>query len=211
MIVQLTVAAGVITLAVASAWANYLHVAPMGGTIVALVIGAELFKFAAPVAMRDHMTSWRPGAFLATLAVWLIVVAFSFANTFGNALTRHAMEEARHESARESHARPAHVVLRDIAALPRCGKRGSDDCMARRDRVAALQAELALARKRGDTSSAPIVRGDPIRSGMIQLAAFVSVELPSDRVFVLVTLVWTLLAEVGSALGALAIPRRKAV
>lgn len=214
MLLRLVVAAGVLTLAASSAYANYLHVAPLGATIVGLVIGAEVFKFAAPIAMAEHSRQHASVAFLATLVVWLLVVAFSFANTFGNALMRHAVEQAKLERAQASATRAEHVILRDIAAVPACKpatKSRAEVCPpTRAPRLAALEAELRTARARTGSREevAGHIQGDPIREGMTALAAFAGYELPKEKVFLLVTLIWTLLAEVGSAIGGLAIPRK---
>lgn len=216
MILRLTVATGVLALAASSAYANFVHVQPLGLSIIGLVIGAELFKFAAPLAMADHLRKHNSAAFLATLVVWMLVVAFSFANTFGNALMRHAIEQAKLERVQASATRPEHVILRDIAALPACKlatKKAPERCpQGRRERLEALTAEVKLARARtGKEAIASHVKGDPIREGVTALAAFVGFELPRESVFVLVTLIWTLLAEIGSAIGILAIPRRQQV
>lgn len=213
MLLRLVIAAGVLTLAASSAYANYLHVAPLGATIVGLVIGAEIFKFAAPIAMAEHSRQHASVAFVATLVVWLLVVAFSFANTFGNALMRHAVEQAKLERAQASATRAEHVILKDIAALPSCKpatKQRQETCPAgRKEKLAALEGELKAARQRtGKEEVAGHIQGDPIREGMTALAAFAGIELPRERVFILVTLIWTLLAEVGSAIGGLAIPRK---
>jgi hypothetical protein len=213
MLLRLSVVAGVLTLAASSAYANYVHVQPLGLTIVGLVIGAEIFKFAAPIAMAEHSRQHATIAFLATLVVWLLVVAFSFANTFGNALMRHAVEQAKLERAKASATRPEHVILKDIAALPTCKaatKQRAASCPpGRAEKLAALEGELKAARTRTTREEvAGHIQGDPIREGMTALAGFAGIELPPDRVFIIVTLIWTLLAEVGSALGGLAIPRR---
>lgn len=213
MLLRLAVAAGVLTLAASSAYANYLHVQPLGLTIVGLVIGAEIFKFAAPIAMVEHSKQHHAVAFLATLTVWLLVVAFSFANTFGNALMRHAVEQAKLERAKASATRPEHVILKDIAAIPGCKpatkSRGEVCPQGRKEKLQAFEAELKAARLRtGKEEVAGHIQGDPIREGMTALAGFAGIELPQERVFVIVTLIWTLLAEIGSAIGGLAIPRR---
>lgn len=213
MLLRLVVAAGVLTLAASSAYANYLHVAPLGATIVGLVIGAELLKLGLPVAMLHHCDKGHTLSFLVSLVVWVGVVVFSFANTFGNALMRHAVEQAKLERAQASATRAEHVILRDIAAIPACKpatKSRAEVCPpTRAPRLAALEAELKTARSRtGREEVAGHIQGDPIREGMTALAAFAGYELPKEKVFLLVTLIWTLLAEVGSAIGGLAIPRK---
>lgn len=205
MILRLVVAAGVLTLAASSAYANFLHVQALGISIIGLVIGAEIFKFAAPIAMARHAEDSRTPAWLATFVIWLLVVAFSFTNTFGNALARHAKEQARIEHARDSATRPEHVVLRDIAAI-RCKKGGCTDKQVNERK--ALDAELKATRARPQTGEVQ-ARGDPIREGFVTIAGVLGIELAPERVFVFVTLIWTLLAEIGSALGGLAIPRGK--
>lgn len=182
----------------------------MGATIIGLVMGAEIFKFAAPLAMANHVENSQTTRFVSTLGVWLLVVVFSFTNTFGNALMRHATEQASLDMQRDSATRPEHVILKEIAAIPACNKRTGKNCdESFAARKKALQAEIAATRKNANKPQQAVAKGDPIRDGMIQLAGMMGFELPHAKVFVLVTLIWTLLAEVGSSLGALAIPMGK--
>jgi hypothetical protein len=144
---------------------------------------------------------------MATLGVWLLVVVFSFINTFGNALMRHATEQASLDMQRDNATRPEHVLLKEIASIPACKKRADSECQDRNvTRKKALQAEIVASRKNATKDQKPVALGDPIRDGLMQLAGMLGIELQHARVFVVVTLIWTLLAEVGSSLGALAIP-----
>lgn len=197
---------GVATLALASLWNNYQHVQNLGPGIVGLVVAAELLKPLLPLALISHANNRHAGAWVATLGMWGLIVCFSFLNTFGNALTQHATEQARLERAKVSETRPEHLILKDIGQLPACPKKGCTQQV--QDRRKALEAEHRAALKRVGTREEVVAKGEPVRDGILTLTAWAGIELHPERVFVLVTLIWTLLAEVGSALGALAIPRR---
>lgn len=199
--------AGVLVLTGASAYANYIHVSSHGASIIGLVIGAEIIKFGAPLAMAEHAERGHGTRFVMTLVLWAFVVVFSFTNTFGNALKKHSIEQARIETEKANSTRPEHVVLKEIAQLPACGKRGCTKQQV--DKRTALEAEVKLARKNGTHTA--VVKDDAIRDGFVMLAASAGHEMNPDRVFVTISLIWTLLAEIGSALGGLAIPaiRRK--
>lgn len=210
MLARIAIASAVLVLASASAYANVLYVQGMGASILGLVLGAEIFKFLAPWALVRHAETRRGAAWLATFGLWLIVVAFSFVNTFGNALTRHATEQARIEHLRETQTRAEHVILKEIANIPACtkSKRGPSAGCAETHQAQkrALEAELRATAKRGSNTGV-VAKGDPVRDGVLALASAVGVEIPREKVFVLITLIWTLLAELGSAIGILAIPR----
>jgi hypothetical protein len=205
MIAAIGVGAGVAMLCISSAYGNYTYVANLGPSIIGLVIGAELFKFVAPIAMQRHARNNAAIQFIATLVLWLLVVAFSFINTFGNALSKHANEQLRVEHTQQSIVRPEHLILKDMAQ-PQCNKKRKDNCV--NDAIIiSLRSELKTAQsERGVIALAGF---EPIREGMTTLATFVNIDLPKEQVYIFVTLIWTLLAEVGSAIGALAIPKRK--
>lgn len=214
MLTRVILTLGVLVLAMSSALANYMHVQNLGTAIVGLVVGAELIKFAALGAMyvNAHDDNWLGG--FAALALWLIACLFSFTNTFGNSLARHAEEQARIDRDRESGTRAEHVIRQEIAGLPMCGKgKKRAICEDAKPRLEALQSEIAASRKNGsDTKgeAATYVKGDPVREGMGELAKIVGIELPRHRIYLWVTLLWTLLAEIGSAIGVIAIPKRGA-
>jgi hypothetical protein len=203
---------GVVILSASSAFANYNHVQNLGYAIIGLVAGAELIKFAALGAVYVHAQRDEWLSVGAAFALWLVAVVFSLTNTFGNSLARHAEEQARIERDRESGTRAEHVIVKDIAALPMCGKgKARAICEGSKPRLDALNAEIAAARKRGVADkgdSAGYVRGDPVREGMAAFAGLFGYELPKHRVFLWVTLLWTLLAEIGSGIGVIAIPRK---
>lgn len=228
MLLRIGIGLGVTLLAFSSMLANYQHVQGYGWSIIGLVIAGECLKPLLPLAMREHA---RQEAFLpmaATFLVWLMIVTFSWVNTFGNSLMRHAMEQAKVEAARAGEVRPEHVILKDIAALPPCkaewqgkgrnAKRIEHCPDGRAERLAALQGEIRKSRELeksaklhgGDIPKATAhVDDTAIRDGLIAMVSFFGVKMPREMVFVYVTLLWTALAEIGSALGAVAIPRKK--
>lgn len=207
MLVTIGISLSVAALCISSAYGNYTYVANLGPAIIGLVIGAEIFKFIAPIAMQQHVKNWSPIQFVATLALWLLVVVFSFVNTFGNALSKHAIEQVRAEQASQQLVRPEHLILKDMAA-PKCRKKSAAGTCINEAQLISLRAELKQAQSSKSQGAIVQVGFEPIREGMTTLAQFADIELPKEQVYIFVTLIWTLLAEVGSAIGGLAIPRK---
>jgi hypothetical protein len=211
MLLRLSAVLAVAILAVASGYANYLHVAAMGGSAILLVVGGELLKLILLPVAYSHFTESRPIPFLISIGIWLVVVAFSFANTFGNALMRNALEQGRIERAAESKTRPVLTIRREMAELPPCNakkKAARELCIdARTDKLETLKIELELAEKRTDRENREsYLNGDPVKKGIVKLADMAGIVVREDQTFILVAILWTLLAEIGSAFGGLIIP-----
>lgn len=210
MLIRLIIGLGVFICTCASVYLNFSHVQNLGAGIIGLVIGAELIKFSALGALYANAQNEHWGGVFAALVLWFIAVAFSLTNTFGASLSRHAEEYARIERDRESGVRAEHVIRQEIAGLAMCGKGKSRKiCDSEQPRLDALNAEIVAARKKGADNSgdaAAYVRGDPVREGIIELAKIANINIPKHRVYLWVTLLWTLLAEIGSAIGVVAIP-----
>ena len=204
---------GVLVLAVASAYNNYQHVAPMGLGLAGAVLGAELLKPVLPLLIAQNARSGQFAACIAGATVWVAVVCFSCINTLGNALHRHAIEQARLQHVAGDAVRSEHTILKDVAALPHCNQKSStqrDACVQRNAASKqALDAEMQLARSRKGTLDEHAVAGEHVRDGLLQVAAIAGVFIPQQQVFVYITLLWTALVELGSALGAFAIPAKR--
>jgi hypothetical protein len=205
MILRLLLGCCVLTLTAASAYNNYQHMQHLGIGVLALVIGAELAKPLLPIALIAHSNNGAIGQWLGTLLIWLVIVVFSFVNTFGNSVARLAIEKARQDKSVEGETRPQFIILREIAAIT-CKKKEQEKCKAKRD---ALEAELEKASKDADVSVEAAISGDVTTNGYIQLAALGGFTATEEQVNVYTVLLWTLLAELGSALGGLCIPRKR--
>jgi hypothetical protein len=206
MILRLLLGLCVLTLTAASAYNNYQHMQHLGYGVLALVIGAELAKPLLPIALIAHARNEAIGQWLGTLCIWLVIVVFSFVNTFGNSVARLAIEKARQDKNVAGETRPEFVILRELANIT-CKKKEQEKCQSKRN---ALNAELNMAKKTGETTSVEAaISGDVTTNGYIQLAALGGFQVSEEQVNVWTVLLWTLLAELGSALGGLCIPQRK--
>jgi hypothetical protein len=204
---------GVVGLAISSAYNNYQHVQQLGLGLIGAVLSAELLKPALPLLIAYSARTGQLAACCAGAIVWTAVVCFSCVNTLGNTLHRHAIEQERLSATAGAKVRAEHIVLKEVAALPHCNQRKplDRDVCEQRNVVAkqALEAELVVARSRRGTLDEYAVSGTHVRDGLLQVAGIAGVFIPQQQVFVWVTLLWTALVELGSALGALAIPRAK--
>lgn len=212
---RIGLALGVAALALSSGYANYLHTQHMGLSIIGLVIGAEIVKLFAPLAIMEHARKEHYIPLLAATLLWVIAATFSFTNTFSNALARAANEQARIQRAQEEQTRPINTILIEIASIPACdtikNRSNREKCAQEaQTKRQVLKTELEISKTTKNTQII-ITKGDPIRDGIVLLAAMWQIELPKERVFVIVTLIWTLFAELGSSFGAFAIPRREKV
>ena len=211
MLVRFLATLGVFILAASSAYNNYQHVAPLGLGLVGAVMGAELLKPVLPLMIASAARTGQIAACCAGAIVWLAVVSFSCINTLGNSLHRHAIEQARLQHVAGDAVRAEHTVLKDVAALPQCTqkkKEQRDACTQQNvARQRALEAEMQVARTRKGTLDEHAVSGTHVRDGLLQVAAIAGVFIPQQQVFVWITILWTALVELGSALGALAIPK----
>jgi hypothetical protein len=206
MMLRLLLGCCVLTLTAASAYNNWQHMQHLGIGVLALVIGAELAKPLLPIALIAHSKNGAIGQWLGTLLIWLVIVVFSFVNTFGNSVARLAIEKARQDKSVEGETRPQFIILREIAEVT-CKKREQEKCKAKRD---ALEAELKVATNNSDgVSVEAAISGDVTTNGYIQLAALGGFTATEEQVNVYTVLLWTLLAELGSALGGLCIPRKR--
>jgi hypothetical protein len=204
---------GVVGLAISSAYNNYQHVQQLGLGLIGAVLSAELLKPALPLLISYSARTGQVAACCAGAIVWAAVVCFSCINTLGNTLHRHAIEQERLTAVAGSKVRAEHTILKDVAALPQCTQRKQTDRVACEQRNSAakqaLEAEIIVARSRKGTLDEHAVAGTHVRDGLLQVAGIAGVFIPQQQVFVWVTLLWTALVELGSALGALAIPRAK--
>jgi hypothetical protein len=200
---------------------NWQHMAHYGYGIAILVVAAEIAKLALPVAMLIHARRGDAAQWCVALLMWCIIVVFSFFNTFGNALTRHAMEKGRLESVAASVTRPEHLILKEISLLPACKplvqwlanqKKETPDqaCLDRNAaKKAALDSELKQTKARQESNIDVVIDKYTVEDGYMMLASRFGISLQRHEISVYLTLLWTLLAEVGSAFGGLAIPERR--
>jgi hypothetical protein len=235
MLLRLGLGAAVVTLTAASAWNNWQHMRSFGLGVAILVIAAEVAKPLLPVALIEHGKNRASLQWCGTLLLWCIIVAFSFVNTFGNALTRHAKDKARQGIVAASATRPEHVILRELASVKSCpdkeetrdevqpakGKKKAivlqvkvrvpdTECAQKvaADKLA-LTAELTESKRReANALDAPIDK-NTVTDGYIELARMAGWEPQRYQIDTYTVLLWTLLAELGSALGGLCIPRSR--
>lgn len=241
MLLKLGLGAGVVVFTAASATLNYEHMRGYGMAAAAIVVAAEILKPLLPVALVQHADNRHGGAWVGTLALWLLIVFFSFVNSFGNTLIRHAkVKETQAVAARDT-TRPEHVILREIASLKQCpalrkvreevttipakGKqparqqtkqipyeeRDTECEQARAASQLALTAEITESKRRESRNLDVVINQHTATDGYIQVANMFGFGPRRHEMDVWVVLLWVLLCELGSAFGGLAIPRDKKV
>ncbi len=235
MLLRLGLGLGVTVFTLASTWNNWDHLRQYGMGVAAIVIAAELFKLFCPIALIVHAGSRATFQWIATLTLWAIVVLFSFVNTFGNTLVRHAkVKEETTQIARET-TRPEHVIMREMALLKQCpplrkvrlepvppvkGKAQPDkrvpyeepDLLCEQQRAAdqlALTTELTETKRRQSIGREVAISGNTATDGYIMVANMFGVRAQRYEMDVWIVLLWTLLCEVGSAFGGLTIPMER--
>jgi hypothetical protein len=234
MLLRLGILASVVVLTLASALNNWSHMVKYGGEIATLVIAAELLKPLLPVALAQHSANGGAGAtarFVGTLTLWLIIVLFSAVNTFSNALTKQGARANQQHELAASVTRPEHLIRRDISTIPACrdvvkadqvlktDKKGGGKIVTVRTTVAdtaceversakiqALESELATRKEREKAQENFATDKDAVPDGLIHLASLVGWRIQRHEVSIYTVLLWTLLAELGSALGGLCVP-----
>lgn len=236
MLLRVGLGLGVMVFTVASAWNNWEHLKAYGLAIGLLIIAAEIFKLLCPVALIEHAENRSTFQWAATLSLWIVVVLFSFVNTFGNTLLQHAkIKEVQQTDARNV-TRPEHVILREMSNLKQCPplqrsrqlpreytKQGKalpvksevfelPDTLCEQQRASdqlALTAEMTESKRRLGMGREASVGGHVATDGYILVAGMLNITVRRHEMDVLTVLLWTLLCEVGSAFGALAIPRTR--
>jgi hypothetical protein len=236
MLLRLGLGAGVIIFTVASATLNYEHMKGYGYAAAGIVIAAELLKPLLPIALVSHATARHTGAWVGTLCLWLLIVFFSFINSFGNTLVRHAKVKEGTAIASRDQTRPEHVILRELASLRPCnpnteireeqrtqgtGKQARvvtvkvpyqvPNTACEQQRAAnqlALTSEMTESKRRESRNLDVIVSPHTVTDGYIAVANMFGFSLRRHETDILTVLLWVLLCEVGSAFGGLAIPRK---
>jgi hypothetical protein len=237
MLIRLGLGIGVAVFTAASAWNNWEHLKAYGLAIGLMIIAAEVFKLLCPIALIQHAENHATFQWCATLGMWLVVVVFSFVNTFGNTLLRHAkVKEGTAIEARDV-TRPEHVIMREMAGLRQCpalqkereeqqqivvkGKPSTKqvkvryeqaDSICEQQRAAdqlSLTAEMTESRRRQGIGRDVSVSQHTVTDGYILVAGMLNISVRRHEMDVLTVLLWTLLCEVGSAFGGLAIPIAK--
>lgn len=238
MLLRIGLGLGVTVFTVASAWNNWEHLKAYGLAIGLMIVAAEVFKLLCPVALIAHAENRSTFQWAATLAMWLVVVVFSFVNTFGNTLLRHAKVKESVAVEARNDTRPEHVIMRDMAALRQCpalqktreeaiparGPKGKAstklvayevaDSICEQQRAAdqlALTAEMTESRRRMGIGRDVAVSQHTVTDGYILVAGMLNISVRRHEMDVLTVLLWTLLCEIGSAFGGLAIPRERKV
>jgi hypothetical protein len=239
MLLRLGLGAGVVVFTIASATLNYEHMKGYGLAAAGIVIAAELLKPLLPIALVSHATSKHVGAWCGTLALWLLIVFFSFVNSFGNTLVRHAKVKEGTAMAARDMTRPEHVVLRELAGLAACeplteyrdelqttgkGKQQitktiksafkvpNTACEQQRaSNQLALTAEMTETKRRESRNLDVVVSPHTVTDGYIAVASMFGFNLRRHETDILTVLLWVLLCEIGSAFGGLAIPRGEKV
>lgn len=227
MLLKLGIGAAVALLTAASGFNNWQHLENFGYAIATLVIAGEILKVLLPIAMLEHVKAASAWQWLGTVLVWSILVVFSFVNTFGNVTTKHAQEKARLHAEKVGEVRPEHVILRDMAGLPPCqnkietravnGKAKAvsyqvPNVACQQQRAAqrlALTAELTESKRRELKGMTAAIDGDTVATSQIRLASMFGFEMSKHGAETFMLLLWTLLAEIGSAFGGLCIPRTR--
>jgi hypothetical protein len=227
MMLRMGIIISVLVLTIASAWNNWEHMSAYGMGVAVLVIAAEMLKPLLPVALVHHGTNQHTTQWCGTLLLWCIIVAFSFVNTFSNAIQRHAIDTSKRGRIAASETRPEHVILKELAAVRTCpelekfrdekqGKRTvkvaytvpDTDCQqTKAAEKLALTAELTKQKQREANGQDATIDKNTITDGQIALANIFGWNPRRYEVVMYTVLLWTLLAELGSALGGLCIPQ----
>lgn len=206
-----------------------------GLAIAVMVVAGEILKLVLPIFAVEHYENKYASGFLAALVMWFLVVSFSFVNTFGNSVAKHAYETSRQGALAASVTRPEHIIRKEIGDLALCAKlnktrqvtltskRGvpysssetyqEDDkaCEDKRAKqITALEAEIAEHSKRLDKGDDVAIGKYVVTDAYMSLAdMFGFKNVKRNTIELWTTLLWTLLAEVGSAFGGLVFPRAK--
>jgi hypothetical protein len=203
MLIRLGITLAVLCLALASGYGNYQHVESLGIAVIGVIIGGEALKIFLPIAMTQHHDNGHIAKLIASFIIWIVVVVTSFVNTFGNALTRQAQQDMIATQKQAAIYRPVSVIMADIRKLE-CGKK-EKKC---NNRLQLLNEELELSR----ANPAPKIEAnsDQTKAGLQLISASIfATPIAKENTIIYVALLWTLLAELGSAFGGLAIPIKR--
>jgi hypothetical protein len=227
MMLRMGIMLAVVVMTISSAWNNWEHMQSFGMAIAVLVIAAEMLKPLLPVALVHHGTNQHTTQWCGTLLLWCIIVAFSFVNTFSNTIQKQAMDVSKKGRVAASETRAEHVILRELASVRSCpelertrdekqGKRTikvaytipDTDCQqTKAAEKLALTAELTKQKSREANGQDAVIDKHTVTDGQIALANVFGWNPRRHEVMMYTVLLWTLLAELGSALGGLCIPK----